>query len=105
MNAVSARVAGVGRIAMCVPAPGGVLNRVSAAAWRAWVHAASTRGRVVMLMRVGSCDCAALRTAVGRALAVSADWHGGGAGQLIRSAGIRERLAASESYGGDERGG
>jgi hypothetical protein len=80
-------------------------DRVSAAAWRAWVHAASTRGRVVMPMRSGRCDCATLRSAVGRALAVSVDWHGGGAGQSIRSAGIREGLAASERYGGDERGG
>ena len=80
-------------------------DRVSAAAWRAWVHAASTRSRVVMLMRSGRCDCATLRRAVGRALAVSADWHGGGAGQFIRLAGIREGLAASERHGGDERGG
>ena len=80
-------------------------DRVSAAAWRAWVHAAPTRSRVVMLMRSGRCDCATLRGAVGRALAVAADWHGGGAGQSIRLAGIREGVAASERYGGDERGG
>ncbi|MBU6498427.1 MAG: histidinol dehydrogenase, partial [Rhodospirillales bacterium] len=39
MNALPARVAGVGRIAMCVPAPDGVLNPlVLAAARRAGVH-------------------------------------------------------------------
>jgi histidinol dehydrogenase len=38
MNALPARVAGVGRIAMCVPSPDGVLNPlVLAAAWRAGV--------------------------------------------------------------------
>jgi hypothetical protein len=58
-----------------------------------------------MPMRSGRCDFAALRRAVGRALAVSADWHGGGAGQFLRSAGIREGLAAAERYGGNERGG
>jgi histidinol dehydrogenase len=34
MNAIPARVAGVGRIAMCVPAPGGVLNPLVLAAAR-----------------------------------------------------------------------
>jgi len=39
MNAIPARVAGVGRVAMCVPAPDGVLNPlVLAAAQRAGVH-------------------------------------------------------------------
>jgi hypothetical protein len=58
-----------------------------------------------MLMQCGRCDFATLRRAVGHALAVSANWHGGEAGQAIRSAGIREGLAASERHGGDERGG
>ena len=39
MNAIPARVAGVGRVAMCVPCPGGALNPlVLAAARRAGVH-------------------------------------------------------------------
>jgi hypothetical protein len=59
-----------------------------------------------MLMRSARCDhCAALRSAVGRTLAVSADWHGGGAGQFICPADIREGRAASKRYGGHERSG
>jgi hypothetical protein len=58
-----------------------------------------------MLMRIARCDFAALRSAVRRALAVSADWHGGGAGQFIRSAGIREGVATGERHGGEERSG
>ena len=45
MNALPARVAGVGRIAMCVPCPGGVLNPV--------VLAAARRAGVSEVYRVG----------------------------------------------------
>lgn len=45
MNAVPARVAGVGEIVMCVPAPGGVLNEaVLGAAWLAGVDRVFTIG-------------------------------------------------------------
>ena len=55
-----------------------------------------------MLMRIVRRDLAALRSAVQRALAVSADRHGGRAGQFIRPAGIREGWAAGERHGGEE---
>ena len=45
MNAMPARVAGVGRIAMCVPCPGGVLNPL--------VLAAARRAGVTEIFRVG----------------------------------------------------
>jgi hypothetical protein len=58
-----------------------------------------------MLMRIARRDFASLCSPVGRALAVSADWHGGGTGQFFRPAGIREGMAAGERQGGDEHGG
>ncbi len=51
MNAVPARVAGVGRIAMCVPAPGGVLNPL--------VLAAARRAGVTEIYRVGGAQAIA----------------------------------------------
>lgn len=51
MNAVPARVAGVGRIAMCVPAPGGVLKPL--------VLAAARRAGVSEIFRVGGAQAVA----------------------------------------------
>jgi histidinol dehydrogenase len=51
MNAIPARVAGVGRIAMCVPAPDGVLNPL--------VLAAANRGGVSEIYRVGGAQAVA----------------------------------------------
>jgi histidinol dehydrogenase len=51
MNAIPARVAGVGRIAMCVPAPGGVLNPL--------VLAAASRAGVTEIFRVGGAQAVA----------------------------------------------
>ncbi len=51
MNALPARVAGVGRIAMCVPTPGGVLNPL--------VLAAARRAGVREIFRVGGAQAVA----------------------------------------------
>jgi histidinol dehydrogenase len=51
MNAIPARVAGVGRIAMCVPTPGGVLNPL--------VLAAASRAGVTEIFRVGGAQAVA----------------------------------------------
>ncbi|HEY1932372.1 MAG TPA: histidinol dehydrogenase [Acetobacteraceae bacterium] len=51
MNAIPARVAGVGRIAMCVPSPDGVLNPL--------VLAAARRGGVAEIYRVGGAQAVA----------------------------------------------
>lgn len=51
MNAIPARVAGVGRVAMCVPAPGGVLNPL--------VLAAAHRAGVTEIYRVGGAQAVA----------------------------------------------
>jgi histidinol dehydrogenase len=51
MNAIPARVAGVGRIAMCVPSPDGVLNPL--------VLAAAHRGGVAEIYRVGGAQAVA----------------------------------------------
>ena len=51
MNAIPARVAGVGRVAMCVPAPDGVLNPL--------VLAAAKRGGVSEIYRVGGAQAVA----------------------------------------------
>ncbi|MGI4978142.1 MAG: histidinol dehydrogenase [Janthinobacterium lividum] len=51
MNAIPARVAGVGRIAMCVPCPGGVLNPL--------VLAAARRAGVGEVYRVGGAQAVA----------------------------------------------
>ncbi len=51
MNAIPARVAGVSRIAMCVPAPGGVLNPL--------VLAAARRAGVAEIYRVGGAQAVA----------------------------------------------
>ena len=51
MNALPARVAGVGRIAMCVPCPGGVLNPL--------VLAAAQRAGVTEIYRVGGAQAVA----------------------------------------------
>ncbi len=51
MNAIPARVAGVGRIAMCVPCPGGVLNPL--------VLAAARRAGVSEIYRVGGAQAVA----------------------------------------------
>ncbi len=51
MNALPARVAGVGRIAMCVPCPGGVLNPL--------VLAAAKRAGVTEIYRVGGAQAVA----------------------------------------------
>jgi len=51
MNALPARVAGVGRIAMCVPTPGGVLNPL--------VLAAAHRAGVTEIFRVGGAQAIA----------------------------------------------
>jgi histidinol dehydrogenase len=51
MNAIPARVAGVGRIAMCVPTPDGVLNPL--------VLAAARRAGVVEIYRVGGAQAVA----------------------------------------------
>jgi histidinol dehydrogenase len=51
MNAIPARAAGVGRIAMCVPTPGGVLNPL--------VLAAARRAGVVEIYRVGGAQAVA----------------------------------------------
>lgn len=51
MNAIPARVAGVGRIAMCVPCPGGVLNPL--------VLAAARRAGVSEVYRVGGAQAVA----------------------------------------------
>ena len=51
MNALPARVAGVGRIAMCVPCPGGVLNPL--------VLAAAKRAGVTEVYRVGGAQAVA----------------------------------------------
>ena len=51
MNAIPARVAGVARIAMCVPAPGGVLNPL--------VLAAARRAGVAEIYRVGGAQAVA----------------------------------------------
>ena len=51
MNAIPARVAGVGRVAMCVPCPGGVLNPL--------VLAAAKRAGVSKIFRVGGAQAIA----------------------------------------------
>jgi histidinol dehydrogenase len=51
MNAIPARVAGVGRIAMCVPCPGGVLNPA--------VLAAARRAGVTEIFRIGGAQAIA----------------------------------------------
>ena len=51
MNALPARVAGVGRVAMCVPCPGGVLNPL--------VLAAAQRAGVTEIYRVGGAQAVA----------------------------------------------
>ena len=51
MNAIPARVAGVGRLAMCVPSPGGVLNPL--------VLAAARRAGVSEIYRVGGAQAIA----------------------------------------------
>ncbi len=51
MNAIPARVAGVGRVAMCVPTPGGVLNPL--------VLAAARRAGVTEIWRVGGAQAIA----------------------------------------------
>jgi histidinol dehydrogenase len=51
MNAVPARAAGVGRIAMCVPTPGGVLNPL--------VLAAARRAGVTEIYRIGGAQAVA----------------------------------------------
>ncbi len=51
MNAIPARVAGVGRIAMCVPAPGGALNPL--------VLAAARRAGVAEIFRIGGAQAVA----------------------------------------------
>lgn len=51
MNAIPARVAGVGRIAMCVPAPGGILNPL--------VLAAARSAGVAEIYRVGGAQAIA----------------------------------------------
>ncbi len=51
MNAIPARVAGVARIAMCVPTPGGVLNPL--------VLAAASRAGVTEIYRVGGAQAVA----------------------------------------------
>ncbi len=51
MNAIPARVAGVGRVAMCVPCPGGVLNPL--------VLAAARRAGVSEIYRVGGAQAVA----------------------------------------------
>jgi histidinol dehydrogenase len=51
MNAIPARAAGVGRIAMCVPAPGGVLNPL--------VLAAARRAGVTEIYRIGGAQAVA----------------------------------------------
>jgi histidinol dehydrogenase len=51
MNAIPARAAGVGRIAMCVPSPGGVLNPL--------VLAAARRAGVTEVYRVGGAQAVA----------------------------------------------
>ncbi len=51
MNAIPARVAGVGRVAMCVPTPGGVLNPL--------VLAAARRAGVTEIHRVGGAQAIA----------------------------------------------
>jgi histidinol dehydrogenase len=51
MNALPARVAGVGRITMCVPTPGGVLNPL--------VLAAAKRAGVTTIFRVGGAQAVA----------------------------------------------
>ena len=51
MNALPARVAGVGRIAMCVPCPGGVLNPL--------VLAAAQRAGVSEIYRIGGAQAVA----------------------------------------------
>ena len=51
MNAIPARVAGVGRIAMCVPTPGGILNPL--------VLAAARRAGVSEIFRVGGAQAVA----------------------------------------------
>ena len=51
MNAIPARVAGVGRIAMCVPCPGGVLNPA--------VLAAAKRAGVSEIFRIGGAQAIA----------------------------------------------
>ena len=51
MNAIPARAAGVGRIAMCVPTPDGVLNRL--------VLAAARRAGVTEIYRVGGAQAVA----------------------------------------------
>jgi histidinol dehydrogenase len=51
MNAVPARIAGVGRIAMCVPCPDGVLNPL--------VLAAARRGGVTEIYRIGGAQAVA----------------------------------------------
>ncbi len=51
MNAIPARVAGVGRIAMCVPTPGGVLNPL--------VLAAARRAGVTEIYRIGGAQAIA----------------------------------------------
>jgi histidinol dehydrogenase len=51
MNAIPARVAGVGRIAMCVPAPGGVLNPL--------ILAAARRSGVAEIYRIGGAQAIA----------------------------------------------
>lgn len=76
------------------------------AAWRVWVYAASTRGGVIMRMSGARYDCAVLRDAVGCALAVSVDRHGGGAHQFVGLAGIRKGVAAAgEHCSGNQRSG
>jgi histidinol dehydrogenase len=51
MNAIPARVAGVGRIAMCVPTPGGMLNPL--------VLAAARRAGVTEIYRIGGAQAVA----------------------------------------------
>jgi histidinol dehydrogenase len=51
MNAIPARAAGVGRIAMCVPTPGGVLNPL--------VLAAASRAGVTEIYRIGGAQAVA----------------------------------------------
>ncbi|MCK8786343.1 histidinol dehydrogenase [Roseomonas sp. NAR14] len=51
MNAIPAKVAGVGRIAMCVPAPGGALNPL--------VLAAAARAGVTEVYRIGGAQAVA----------------------------------------------
>ncbi len=68
MNAIPARVAGVGRVAMCVPCPGGVLNPlVLAAARRAGVHEIYRVGgaQAVAAMAFGTASIAPVDRIVG----------------------------------------